>query len=102
VLGQPNQFGVRAARSEDLGIVHSDYASPLPLKCTSHHGCAARLFATTHDLVDELDQIIVQSYSNLLAHTKMLPLWDQRAFFCDFVGPRSQLARRDNVRSTLG
>lgn len=79
VLGQPDQFGVRTACSEDLGIVHSDYASPLPLKRASHHGCATWLSATTHDLVDELDQIVIQSHSDLLAHTKMVPLWDQQA-----------------------
>ncbi len=80
VLGQPDQFGVRTACSEDLGIVQSDYASPLPLKRASHHGCAAGLSAATHDLVDELDKIVIQSHSDLLAHTKMVPLWDQKAF----------------------
>jgi hypothetical protein len=78
VLGQPDEFGVRAACSEDLGIAQSDHASPLSLKRPSHHGCAAGLSATTHDPVDELDESIIESHSNLLAHTKMVPLWDQK------------------------
>ncbi len=60
VLGQPDQLGVGAPCSEDLGIVHSDHASPLALERASHHGCAAGLSATTHDLVYELEQIVVQ------------------------------------------
>jgi hypothetical protein len=78
VLGQPDEFGVGAACSEDLGIAQSDHASPLSLKRPSHHGCAAGLSATTHDPVDELDESIIESHSNLLAHTKMVPLWDQK------------------------
>lgn len=55
----------------------SDHASSLSLKRASHDGSTTALPAARNDLVDEIDEVIGESYCDLLAHTKMVPEWDQ-------------------------
>jgi len=59
VLGQPHQLGVGTACSEDLCIARGDHAPPLTLERASHNSRATSSLATSHDLIYELDQVVI-------------------------------------------
>jgi hypothetical protein len=77
MFGQSGQLGVGARRGQDLCITGCDRASAFTLKGVSDDRCPTAEPATADDLVDELHEIIWEPDCNLLAHTKMVPLWDQ-------------------------
>ncbi len=77
VLGKAGQFGVGPRRCQYLGVAGSDHSSPLSLERARDNGGSARLSAGADDLIDKLDEVVGESYSDLLAHPNTVPDWER-------------------------
>jgi hypothetical protein len=75
MLGKAGKLGILTGSSKDFSVAGSDRTPPLTLKRTGHDCRPAGLGASPDEFVDELDQLIRETYSDLLAHTVMVPLW---------------------------
>lgn len=76
MLGETGQLVIGTRRSQYLGVARSDHSSPLPFEGSRYDRGATRLAPGADDLVDELDQVIGESYRDLLAHPNMVPNWE--------------------------
>lgn len=61
---------------ENRRIAGSDQPAPLAFERFEHKRCAALDMPLSHFLVDEIDDVVGQSNGDLLAHPKMVPIWD--------------------------
>lgn len=75
MLGQTGKLGILARSSEDLGVACSDRASALTLERTGNDRRPAGLGARADEFVDERDQLVGETYCDLLAHPIMVPIW---------------------------
>jgi hypothetical protein len=75
VLGKPCELRVRTGAGKDPGIAFGEGAATLTLERTFDDRCAAASRAGVHDLIDEVDQIVRESNSDLFAHPKMVASW---------------------------
>ncbi len=85
MLGKTRELGIWPRSSEDLGITSGEHPPPLALQRAGHDRGTAALGAAFHDGVDELDDLISEAYSDLLAHTRMVPIWDAGEMPCRLV-----------------
>jgi hypothetical protein len=88
VRGKPGQFGIGTGCGEDLGVAGSDHPSPLSFERARDNRGATRLPTTAYELVNELDQVIGESYSDLLAHPNTVPHWDGLTVVSLLIPPR--------------
>ena len=75
MLGKAGKLGILARSSEDLGVACSDRAAALALERTRDYRCPAGLDTGTDQFVYELDELVREADSDLLAHTTMVPVW---------------------------
>jgi hypothetical protein len=75
MLGQTLELRVGTGRGEDLGVADGCHPSPLPLESARHDSRTTALSPASDDLVDKLHQLVIQPNRDLLAHTKMVPVW---------------------------
>ncbi len=74
--GEAREIGVRSGAGEDLCVACRHNAPPLAFQGPCHNGGPGSLLAYAGLLVHEVDQILRQAHRYLLAHTKMVAVWD--------------------------
>jgi Arc/MetJ-type ribon-helix-helix transcriptional regulator len=77
VLGQSVELGIRAGAGQDLGIARGHHAPALPFECLGDDCRAAAAGAGTDEFVEEVDELVRESNSDLLAHPNMVAKRDQ-------------------------
>ena len=77
MLSQPLQLRIRTRAREGLRVTRSDCTPTLPLESTRDHGRPTALRARLDTFVYEVDQLVCESNSDLLAHTGTVPVWYQ-------------------------
>lgn len=75
MLGKAGKLRILTRSSEDLSIARGDRPSTLALQRAGHDRSPARLRPSTDKRIDEIDQVIRESNSDLLAHPIMVPIW---------------------------
>ena len=75
MLGKASKLGILTRSSKNLDVACSDRTPPFTLKRTRHDRRPAGLGAGPDEFVDELNQLVRETYSDLLSHTVMVPLW---------------------------
>jgi len=78
MLGQSSKLGIGAGARQDLGIARSDHASALALERMADNRRPAAPGARVDEIVDEIHELVRESYGNLLAHPMMVAKWEQR------------------------
>lgn len=73
MLGKTSKLGILACSSEDLGVACSNRASALALERSGYDCCPAGLGTGADEFVHELDKLLGEANSDLLAHPKMVP-----------------------------
>jgi hypothetical protein len=77
VSSEPVQLRIWTRLLEDLHVARGDHSPLLALQRPGHYRGAAGFLAAVHHVVDKRDKCIVQAHRDLLAHTNMVPVWDQ-------------------------
>lgn len=75
MLGEPCELWVRTGAGKDPGIAFGEGAPPLALERTGDDCRPAASSAGVDDLVNEVDKLVWESNSDLLAHPKMVAEW---------------------------
>jgi len=75
MLGKTGKLGIPTRSSKNFSIACSDRTPPLTLKRAGHDRRPTGLGASANEFVDELNQLVGETYRNLLAHTDMVPIW---------------------------
>lgn len=75
MLSEPCELWVRTGAGKDPGIAFGEGASALALERPGYNGGPAALGAGVDDLVDEVDKLVWESNSDLLAHPIMVAKW---------------------------
>lgn len=77
VLSQSRKLWVRAGAGENPGIAFGEGVPTLALQRPGDDNRPAACGAGVDDLVNEVDQLVGKSNSDLLAHPKMVANWEQ-------------------------
>jgi hypothetical protein len=75
MLSKPCELWIRTGAGKDPGVAFCKSAATLALERERDDRRAAALSARVHDLINEVDEIVWQSNSDLLAHPKMVAKW---------------------------
>jgi hypothetical protein len=75
VLCEPCELWVRTGAGKYPSVAFGQGAPTLALKCAGDDRRPAACGARVDDLVDEVDKIVWEPNSNLLAHPKMVTKW---------------------------
>jgi hypothetical protein len=85
VLGKPCKLGVRTGAGKDAGITFGERAPALALERAGDDYRPAACGAGVDDPVDEVDKLIRETNSDLLAHPKTVAKWETRVHWPTFV-----------------
>ncbi|HSZ69486.1 MAG TPA: hypothetical protein VK756_03905 [Solirubrobacteraceae bacterium] len=75
MLGQSRKLGIRAGARQDLGVARGYRAAPFALERPREDSRSAASHARIDEAIYELDEVVWQTYSDLPAHTGMVPSW---------------------------
>jgi hypothetical protein len=75
VLSKPRELRVRTGAGKDPGIAFCEGTPTLALERSGDDCRPAALSAGIDDLVDEVDKLVWESNSDLLAHPIMVAKW---------------------------
>jgi hypothetical protein len=77
MLGEPSKLWVRAGAGKDPSIAFGNRAPALTLERSRNNNRPAARGTRVDDLVDEIDEVVWKTYGDLLAHPKMVSIWEQ-------------------------
>lgn len=72
MLGKPDKLRIRTGVSKDLGISRGNHAPALALESPAHDRRATAPDTGVDDLVDEVNEVVREAHSYLLAHPNMV------------------------------
>lgn len=75
MLGKAGKLGILTRSSENLSVAYSDRTAALALERTGYDCCPTGLGTGTYEFVHELDKLVREANSDLLAHPTMVPVW---------------------------
>jgi hypothetical protein len=75
MLGQPGKLRIWTGAGQDLGIARSDRTPTLALEGFGNKRCSAARGSRANYLVNEVNELVRQPNSYLLAHPIMVPEW---------------------------
>lgn len=75
MLSEPGELWVRTGAGKDPGIAFGEGAPALALERTGDDCCPAASSTGVDDLVDEVNKIVWEPNSDLLAHPVMVAKW---------------------------
>ena len=75
MLGEAGKLGIRARSSQYLGVASSHCTTALALERTGDDCCPAALGTGADEFIHEVDQLVREANSDLLAHPMMVPVW---------------------------
>lgn len=75
MLGQPGELRIRTGAGQDLGVARGARAPALALERPGDYCRPATSGAGVDDLVNELDKLVWESDSDLLAHPITVAKW---------------------------